>query len=144
MVTGIFPSGLNFWHYGYDLYRFISNQSKERQEMVNKYRNKKVLGYDSKKEKRRAEELKLLQRAGMISELKEQVKFELIPSHYENINGKKKCIERACHYIADFVYVENSKLIVEDVKSPITRKNKEYIIKKKLMLYQHGIKIREK
>lgn len=112
--------------------------------MANKYHNIRSSGYDSRKEKRRSDELKLLQKAGIISDLQEQVRFELIPSQYEIIGGKKKCIEHACHYVADFVYTENSKLIVEDVKSPITRKNKEYIIKKKLMLYLHGIKIREK
>lgn len=111
---------------------------------ANKYHNIRSDGYDSRKEKRRADELKLLQKAGLISDLQEQVKFELIPSQYEVIKGKKKCIERSCHYVADFVYVENSQLVVEDVKSPTTRKNKEYIIKKKLMLYLHGIKIREK
>lgn len=112
--------------------------------MVNKYHNIQTNGYDSRKEKRRADELKLLQRAGIIHDLKEQVRFELIPSQYQNVNGERKLIERSCHYVADFVYVENGILIVEDVKSPVTRENAVYKIKKKLMLYTHGIKIREK
>lgn len=112
--------------------------------MVSKYHNKRTSGYDSNKEKHRADELKLLQRAGQISNLKEQVRFELIPSQYGIVNGKKKCIEQACFYIADFTYVENESFIVEDVKSPITRANPVYIIKRKLMLQVHGVKIREK
>lgn len=112
--------------------------------MVNKYRNIPSGKYDSRKEKRRADELKLLQRAGIIHDLKEQVRFELIPSQYQNVNGAKKLIEQACHCVADFVYVENGTLVVEDVKSPITRENAVYKIKKKLMLYTHGIRIKEK
>ena len=134
-----YPSG-----HGYYLHRSVFNQSEKQQTMVNKYHNQKTSGYDSKKEKRRADELILLQRAGHISCLKEQVRFELIPSQYEIVNGKKKCIEQACFYIADFTYTENGSPIVEDVKSPITRSNPVYIIKRKLMLHVHGIKIREK
>lgn len=105
-----------------------------------KYNNAKVEGYDSKKEYRRASELKLLERAGVISDLNEQVKYELIPSQYETINGKKKCIERAISYYADFQYTENGNTIVEDVKGFRTE---VYKIKKKLMLYIHGVKIKE-
>lgn len=112
--------------------------------MASKYRNQRASDYDSKKEKRRSDELKLLERASLISDLKEQVRFELIPSQYAIVNGKKKCIEQSCFYIADFTYIENGILIVEDVKSPITRSNPVYIIKRKLMLHVHGIKIREK
>lgn len=112
--------------------------------MVSKYHSQRTSGYDSKKEKYRADELKLLQRAEKISCLKEQVRFEIIPPQYAIVNGKKKCIEKSCFYIADFTYFENGFLIVEDVKSPITRSNPVYIIKRKLMLQVHGIKIREK
>ena len=68
--------------------------------------------------------------------------YELIPAHYEVINGKRKCIERACTHRADFVYydVENKKLIVEDSKGVRTE---VYKIKRKLMLHVHGIKIKE-
>lgn len=103
-----------------------------------KYRNVKVNGYDSIKEMQRHYELQILERAGKISNLKRQVRFELIP--HQLINGKVK--ERAVNYIADFTYTENGKLIVEDVKSPATR-TPEYIIKRKLMLYIHGIEIKE-
>lgn len=105
-----------------------------------KYNNTKANGYDSKKEHRRSMELKILERAGVISDLNEQVKYELIPSQYETINGKKKCIERAISYYADFQYTENGNTIVEDVKGFRTE---VYKIKKKLMLYIHGVKIKE-
>ena len=105
-----------------------------------KYNNTKANGYDSKKEYRRSMELKILERTGIISDLKEQVKYELIPSQYEMINGKKKCIERAISYYADFQYTESGNTIVEDVKGFRTE---VYKIKKKLMLYIHGVKIKE-
>jgi hypothetical protein len=80
--------------------------------------------------------LKLLQRAGKITDLRLQVPFLLIPSQYEN----GKCIERECKYIADFTYRENGKFVVEDAKG---LKTDVYIIKRKLMLEKYGIKIRE-
>ena len=105
-----------------------------------KYRNKKVvvngITFDSKKEARRYTELLLLERAGAIQELRRQVKFELIPS--QRYDGK--VVERPCSYVADFVYRENGNLIVEDTKGLKTR---DYIIKRKLMLYLCGIRIRE-
>ena len=94
------------------------------------------------KERKRGAELELMQRAGIISDLQTQVPYELIPAYYEVINGKRKCIERACTYKADFVYydVVNKQLVVEDSKGFRT---KDYIIKRKLMLHVHGIKIKE-
>lgn len=53
---------------------------------------------------------------------------------------KKKLIERGVYYIADFVYYRDGEYIVEDTKGVRT---KDYIIKRKLMLYVHGIKIKE-
>lgn len=106
-----------------------------------KYGNSKVAGYDSKKEKERADILKVLQNAGHISNLKEQVKFELIPSQYAMLNGKRRCVEKSCLYIADFTYVDKSgNYVVEDTKGFRT---KDYVIKRKLMLQVHGIKIKE-
>ncbi len=93
-----------------------------------KYQNVKTAGYSSRKEARRAQELKLEEKAGSICELKEQVKYELIP---------KQDGERACNYIADFVYSrESGRWTVEDCKGLKTR---EYIIKRKLMLFVHNI-----
>ena len=111
-----------------------------------KYRNMKTDGYSSKAEARRAAELKLLQKAGTIRNLREQVRYELIP---------KQGDEHACHYVADFEYevftrvvfnkdsvamFEAWKTVVEDCKGMKTR---DYIIKRKLMLFRHGIRILE-
>ncbi len=111
--------------------------------MRNKYGNKKItyngITFDSIKEKDRYIELRLLERAGAISDLQRQVKYMLIPAQ-RGENGK--VIEKAIFYIADFVYSQNGQIIVEDTKSPITR-TKDYILKRKMMLYFHGIQIKE-
>lgn len=92
---------------------------------MTKYHSKKTtlngIKFDSKKEARRYAELRLLEKAGVITDLKLQVKFEIIP---------KQETERAAHYIADFVYFENGKTIIEDTKG---FKTPEYILKRKLM-----------
>ena len=93
--------------------------------------------YDSRKEAQRAQELRLMLKAGIISNLREQVPYELIPAQK---NEYGKVIERAVIYKADFVYDEKGKTVVEDTKGVRT---KEYIIKRKLMLYEYGIRIRE-
>lgn len=118
---------------------------------IQKYHNKKVvidgIEFHSKKEGRRYCELLLLQRAGAITDLHRQVEFVLIPAQREpdtiGVRGgvkKGKVIEQKCSYIADFVYTENGKTVVEDTKG---FKTKDYIIKRKLMLYIHGIRIKE-
>lgn len=102
-----------------------------------KYGNIKKGGYDSKKERDRATQLKFMKLAGEISDLREQVKYELIPS--QKIDGK--VVEKPCAYIADFVYKDkDGNEVVEDTKGFRTS---EYIIKRKLMLHVHGIKIKE-
>lgn len=102
---------------------------------MNKYHNKRVavdgISFDSKKEAGRYRELKMLERTGVISDLRLQVPFELIPKQ----NG-----ERACLYKADFVYIKDGKMVVEDTKGI---KTDVYKIKRKLMLYRYGIKITE-
>lgn len=124
-----------------------------------KYHNKKVtvngIAFDSRKEARRYTELCLAVRAGKISDLKTQVEYELIPAQYEEIptgeiylRGEKKgelkkkrvCVEKAVKYVADFVYTVHGKTVVEDTKGMRT---KDYIIKRKLMLYVHHVRIRE-
>lgn len=108
--------------------------------MASKYGSRKVtrdgMTFDSQKEYRRFCELRLLERAGKVTDLQRQVKFELIPS--QRIGGK--VVERACNYIADFVYTENGKKVVEDTKG---FKTTDYIIKRKLMMWVHGIRIKE-
>lgn len=107
-----------------------------------KYNNKKVTVngqvFDSKKEANRYKELLLLEKAGAIKDLRMQVKFTLIPAQRDEATGK--VVERECSYKADFVYSEGEKTVVEDVKGFRT---KEYIIKRKLMLWRYGIRIRE-
>ena len=107
---------------------------------MSKYHSRKIrvdgMEFDSKKEYLRFRELSLLERAGKIRDLKRQVKFELIPS--QMYNGK--VVERPVRYIADFTYIENDFIVVEDVKG---MKTKEYILKRKMMLYLNGIRIRE-
>lgn len=98
--------------------------------------NGDVLTFDSTKELERWLELKLLERGKFIKDLQRQVPFELVPKHKRE-DGKT---ERAVIYIADFVYTENGKKVVEDVKG---YKTKEYIIKRKLMLDRFGITIQE-
>lgn len=105
--------------------------------------------FDSKKEAARWKELRALEEAGVISNLQRQVKFVLIPAQREpdtvGARGgvkKGKLIERECSYIADFVYniPECKTPVVEDAKGMRTT---DYIIKRKLMLYVHQIRIRE-
>ena len=107
---------------------------------MQKYGNRKIIRdgieFDSIKECQRYCELKLMQRAGVISDLKMQVPFELIPT--QRIDGK--VVERATNYIADFVYQQDGQKVVEDTKGFRT---KDYILKRKLMLWIHGIRIRE-
>lgn len=106
----------------------------------NKYHAKKttVRGqkFDSKKEAARYQELRLLQLAGEITDLRRQVPFLLIPAQY--IDGK--CVERRVTYKADFVYRKDGELVVEDAKGVRTS---EYKIKRKLMLERHGIRVKE-
>lgn len=96
--------------------------------------------FDSKHEAQRWAELKLLERAGEICELDRQVTFCLIPTQRDEITGK--VIEREAKYIADFVYRDRKtyKLVVEDAKGI---KTDVYKLKKKLMLYRHGIEVKE-
>ena len=117
---------------------------------MSKYHSKKITQdgktFDSMKEFRRFYELALLEKAGAIKNLETQVKFVLLPAQYERIFDKKsqrwkeRCVERECSYFADFCYEENGERIVEDTKGFRTP---EYRIKRKLMYYIHGIRIRE-
>lgn len=126
-----------------------------------KYRAKKTevdgITFDSMKEAKRYQELKILEAAGQIKDLRLQVPYELIPAMRDpDTIGKRggkikgKLVERAVIYKADFVYLEKLDIpfsdqekweeVVEDVKGMRT---KEYILKRKLMLYRYGIRIRE-
>lgn len=119
----------------------------------NKYGAKKIeedgQTFDSRKEFRRWRELKLLEQAGEISQLRRQVKYVLIPTQREPDvigpkGGKKpgKLIERELSYVADFVYQDEwtGKTVVEDAKGMRTQ---EYKLKRKMMLFLLGIRIKE-
>lgn len=98
----------------------------------------KGIKFDSKKERDYYIILENYEKRGLISELKRQVKFELQPSF--KINNETI---RSISYYADFTYIKDNKLVVVDVKSPATRKDKVYILKKKLFMYKYKIKIEE-
>lgn len=110
--------------------------------MRSKYGSRKTvmdgIVFDSKREALRYRELSLMLRAGEISDLKLQEKFEIIPVQRDE-NGK--VIERAAYYIADFVYKDrDGRTVVEDAKGYRTP---EYILKRKEMLRMYKIRIRE-
>ena len=103
--------------------------------MRSKYRNKKTyvdgIAFDSKKEAARYQELKLLKKAGEIEGLALQQRFEILPKHGRN---------RAVFYVADFVYVKDGKMVVEDCKGFRTD---VYKLKKKMFEYKYDIEILE-
>ena len=116
-----------------------------------KYHNKQIKNeygkFDSMKEFKRYLVLAKLETVGEIKNLQRQVTYELIPStklkekRRNGTNTGWSYTESACRYKADFVYEDaNGNTIVEDVKGMRT---KEYVIKRKLMLYRFGIQIRE-
>lgn len=103
---------------------------------MNKYNAKKTIvdgiKFPSKREAARYKVLKALERGGQIADLRMQVKYPLV------VNGVK--IGR---YTSDFEYEENGQHVVEDVKSPATKKARDYRLRKLLMLALHGVAIKE-
>lgn len=98
--------------------------------------------FDSKREARRYMDLWLMQRAGEISGLRTQVKYELIPKQVHKDGTKEKGIE----YVADFVYEQGGETVVEDSKGFRDTSSAAYrlfVMKRKMMLYFHGITVRE-
>ena len=125
-----------------------------------KYRNRKTvvdgITFDSAKEATRYQELKMLQKAGVIHGLKMQVPYEIIPEQREpskevySKGAKKgqpkpgKIMERKVEYIADFVYTEDGQTVVEDVKGYRDGGSyKVFVLKRKLMLQVYGIQVKE-
>lgn len=104
--------------------------------MRNKYGAKKTIvdgiKFDSMREARRYQVLKARERVGQIAGLRRQARYDL------EVNGVK--IGR---YTSDFEYEEDGRWVVEDVKSPATKKARDYVLRKKLMLALFGIEIRE-
>ena len=111
---------------------------------VNKYGAKKTeidgIVFDSRHEATRYVELKYMERAGLIKDLKLQERFCLIPA----IDDGQKVIQRAVYYVADFTYYEKRnnywKRVVEDAKGCRTD---VYKLKKKLMRWKYGIEVKE-
>lgn len=127
---------------------------------MSKYGSNKVyyngIEFASRKEYVRYRELELLEMEGRIDDLELQKPFELVPAQYEPSTevykrGEKKgqpkqgkLLEQAINYVADFCYKENGELVVEDVKGYKGGGAYEvFTIKRKLMLYKYGIKIKE-
>lgn len=125
-------------------------------------------GYASKKEAKRAAELRMMEQAGEISDLREQVEFELLSPIFQDTEGvfheiegiktikeaqiaagcKLTIVERGLYYVADFVYTDNrtGETVVEDVKG-YTKSNaalyRIFVMKRKFMLHRYGIRVRE-
>lgn len=121
--------------------------------MRSKYGNKKAKAsgkvFDSRRERSRYYTLQVLEKAGEISELRMQVPFEIIPAIYETVEVQlktkvkqvQKLVQRATHYVADFVYKDkDGNMVVEDSKGFRTP---EYLLKKKMMRAFLGITIKE-
>lgn len=115
----------------------MTNSCKYLTKTTSKYHNQKVvvdgIKFDSKKEAKRYQELRLLRRTGEINNLRLQAPYVLID---------KSKYGRAIKYIADFVYYDNGlkKEIVEDTKGYRTD---VYKLKKRLMAERYGIEIKE-
>ena len=116
----------------------VEKKEKQSRSKYNSQRVKDEEGfeYDSRKERKRASQLKILLRAGEIQFLAKQVQFSL----FGGKNGGY-----VATYKADFVYRDNvtGEIIVEDVKSEATRKLAVYRLKRKLMMVNYNIKIKE-
>ena len=123
---------------------------------MSKYRAKPTYSADgilhpSKREAQRWDELRILGEAGEIYNLERQVKYTLIPAQYETYEryGKRgqrlkdgrRLLERAITYTADFKY-QNAlgEIVVEDAKGMRVR---DFPLRRKLMLWVYGIRVRE-
>lgn len=122
--------------------RKIKAQSKPHSKA--KYHNQKVevsgIKFDSKKEAARYQELMEQLKNGEINDLRLQVNFTIVEGFTAPTGHRIKPIR----YVADFTYYDsNGEYVVEDVKSPATRKDKAYRLKNKLMADKFGIIIKE-
>ena len=119
-----------------------------------KYGNSKVeyqgMSFDSKREMQRYIVLKEAEESGLISDLRTQVVFELVPSiteeYVKHLKTKDKIetrvAQRAILYKADFVYQKDGKEVIEDVKVAKGLIPKEFTLKEKLFFWRFGKKIK--
>lgn len=101
-----------------------------------------LMHFDSKREARRYMDLWLMQRSGEIDNLRTQVKYPLLPKQVRS-DGT---MERAIDYVADFVYEKDGETVVEDSKgfrNTASAAYRVFVMKRKMMLYFHGITVRE-
>lgn len=146
-----------------DVKKIVQTEQKKKENKV--HAEKTEDGYASKKEARRASELRLMEQAGQIKNLQEQKRFVLVPAIYETESGKLvkdwaekpkkelerqygklKILERSLVYVSDFVYEQDGETVVEDVKGYKKSNAAVYRIftaKRKLMLHEYGIRVRE-
>lgn len=133
---------------------------KDKTDKPPKLRNKKVTRdgktFDSKREADRYDDLVLLEKQGVIQNLEWQKEYLLIPAQYKTveqygkhgtrIKDKRILLERKVTYIADFVYEKDGETVVEDSKgyrNPSSAPYAKFVLKRKLMLWIHGIRITE-
>ena len=106
---------------------------------ASKYRARKTtvdgITFDSRKEADRYLVLKGMEKDGSIEDLRRQVRYELVPAF--DVDGRHY---RPVYYVADFVYVEDGKEVVEDVKGVRTD---VYRLKSKLFARRYGMSIKE-
>lgn len=107
--------------------------------VASKYGNRRFRNsegfWDSQREYKRWGELRLLERAGKIHDLRRQVAYDLLPQCV--LDGRR---HRPVRYVADFVYVEDGKTKVEDSKG---FKHRLYMLKRRLMWQLLGIEVVE-
>lgn len=101
-----------------------------------------LMHFDSKREARRYMDLWLMQRSGEITNLRTQVRYPLLPKQVHP-DGTR---ERAIDYVADFVYEQDGETVVEDSKgfrNTASAAYRVFVMKRKMMLYFHGVTVRE-
>ena len=141
---------------GADLSTPLRSAQDDRTRKGNKLNAVRTDGYASKHEAERAAELRWMEKAGKISNLREQVKFVLTPAVWEEIpqfgkkgqpiKPKRRCVQRESFYVADFVYTDNATghVVVEDAKGYKGGATyRIFVNKKKLMREKFGIEVLE-
>ena len=125
---------------GYMDYYHFRSFGKQRGKIAHESIKVNGRSFDSRAEYERWLELRDLEQRGVISELKDHPQFEIIP---RQVGPDGNILFRNAKYTADFSYIRDGKLIVEDVKSEFTRMEKDYILRRKLMLFHNGIYVTE-